>query len=124
MTAVGHAIGARCARDGQTFAMKVRVQQARGWEAYDAVPTASALTGSSSDTAINAIPTQGRSYPGCPHCKAKSYFVCYTCNGITCWDGSADRVRCTACGIDVTLGAAQPVNLRRSVAVSMRGRPW
>jgi hypothetical protein len=37
----------------------------------------------------------GESYPGCPHCRAKSIFQC-SCQTLGCWDG-AKSASCASC---------------------------
>ncbi len=44
------------------------------------------------------------SYPGCPCCKARSYYVC-SCDGgrVVCWDGETMKVTCPWCKSSGTL---------------------
>lgn len=51
----------------------------------------------SSESTIKGSFLPGVEYPGCPHCKAQSFFICGKCKKITCWDGR-DTVICAWCG--------------------------
>lgn len=42
-------------------------------------------------------------YPGCPHCRATSVFLC-VCGRVACWDGETRQVRCVWCGQILELG--------------------
>jgi hypothetical protein len=37
------------------------------------------------------------SYPGCPHCKATSFYLC-NCQKLNCWNQQDKRVTCAWCG--------------------------
>jgi hypothetical protein len=41
-------------------------------------------------------------YPGCPHCKNCSLFLC-GCDALSCWDGDKESVRCPSCSKEITL---------------------
>jgi hypothetical protein len=36
-------------------------------------------------------------FPGCPHCGARSFFRCL-CGKVACWDGVSKLVTCPTCG--------------------------
>ncbi len=40
--------------------------------------------------------TIGNGYPGCPECKAASFFRC-GCGKVGCWDGESPTVKCPWC---------------------------
>ena len=37
-------------------------------------------------------------YEGCPECGDGSFFHCFDCDNLLCWDGETDPVKCPWCG--------------------------
>jgi hypothetical protein len=36
-------------------------------------------------------------YPGCPHCRSRSFFQCGSCRALVCWDGETAYLQCPSC---------------------------
>lgn len=45
-------------------------------------------------------------FPGCPHCAARSFWVCGNGQHVACWDGDSRHVTCPQCGAQGELGGA------------------
>ncbi len=42
-------------------------------------------------------------FPGCPHCKSRSFVKC-ACGSVVCYDGESSTFRCPVCGISGAIG--------------------
>jgi hypothetical protein len=96
----------RCGAPGtvkQPFIIRFRQQETR-WVYENATAIPEAKVGGGDEVRLDGKLQEGPSYPGCPHCKARSFFLCYTCNKLTCWMGEQRRVTCSWCGVSAALG--------------------
>ena len=90
-------VKARCSRTTRSFGIRFD-QSAASWLANWSFPFGDENVNRPESEAIHvdghfAI---GASYPGCPDCKAASFFRC-GCGKVGCWDGKSPTVTCPWC---------------------------
>ena len=92
-----------CGHQVRPFRLRA-MQNGAGWLVVDAfVPRPAAAKpggrvadGVESESSLTGPVETSPSYPGCPHCGARSLFGC-ACGRLSCWD-QAPVVRCPSCG--------------------------
>lgn len=101
----------RCAKTKKMYGIRF-ARTGRDWEYTWAFPIQekAALNEDYDKTTITGTLIQGEEYPGCPHCKAKSFFYC-SCGKLNCWNEKSRRVTCAWCNGTGTLsGSISSIN--------------
>lgn len=96
---------ARCSRTGQFFAICFNEISSGAWRAVRSftLEDKASQKESSDSMAISGSIDVGSSYPGCPYCKAKSFFRC-SCGKINCWEGINQYGYCQWCKGTIQFG--------------------
>jgi hypothetical protein len=91
-------VSARCSGDGECFGIRLESRSAGTWSATwaFAIKAERAKREGYGSTVVKGAFDLPEEYPGCPHCHAKSLFVC-SCGQVACWSGSGSAVMCPAC---------------------------
>ena len=61
-------------------------------------------------THVRGSVTYDENFNGCPHCGAKSFYICNRCGKVVCYHGQ-EMVTCPNCGRSSTLQASESVDL-------------
>lgn len=85
------------------------------WAVTGSQTVQQAPDGAGSGEVLRTIPPFADTYPGCPHCRHSGVVACGACSAMTCWDGQAPTMVCSACDTNLTLGQAD---------VSLKVQPW
>jgi hypothetical protein len=90
----------RCARSRRQFAIRFEQKDKGKWLATWAfsVDKSSEKHATADQNVITGDFDLDSSFPGCPHCHAKSAFGCM-CGKLGCWDGEARTVTCPWCSV-------------------------
>lgn len=90
----------RCSQSKTGAGMRFERGADRLWRATWAFPIKDAVAELEGyDRAqISGIGGVTAEYPGCPHCRAPSFFQCGACRSVACWDGASRVVTCPSCG--------------------------
>jgi hypothetical protein len=70
-----------------------------------------------SKSQVEGIFELSNSYRGCPHCAARSFWLCGSCGHIACWDEKASVVECPWCGISGELSPTTITSLKSSTGL-------
>ena len=90
-------VRARCSKTKAGFG--IRFDHSKGnWVAGWAFPMNQETMGQNESGTVHTEGqfTIGHGYPGCPECKAASFFRC-GCGKVGCWDGESPTVTCPWC---------------------------
>ena len=93
-------LSARCSQWKQAFGIRMeRRGQSMPWEATwsFALREGAGKKEGYDKTRIDGGIGIGSGYPGCPHCKAPTFFLCGHCQQIGCWDGVSRQMVCSMC---------------------------
>ena len=78
-------------------------QREAGWVFENATAIPETKVGGGDVVNLEGQFLEGPQYPGCPHCKSRSFFLC-TCGKLNCWDGRMQQVTCAWCAITARIG--------------------
>lgn len=100
-------VGFRCSANGGAFAIEFLRASSGAWEAQTAAQIDEALLTHHGETAqsLHGPARAGDSYPGCPYCGDKGFFVCDSCGQLHCLgksrEGDLGKIwaTCFQCGI-------------------------
>lgn len=73
-------------------------QRGREWVYENATAIPERKVGGGDFVNLSGTFVKGPAYPGCPHCSARSFFMCGSCQRLTCWDQRTQTVTCSWCG--------------------------
>ncbi len=97
-------VSARCSKKRDAFAIQFVEMSPKEWHANRAVIVRPSDlrkgSGKASEASLSKIQGTfliGENYGGCPYCQAMSYCLCFTCNGLSCWDGQTRQISCGWC---------------------------
>jgi hypothetical protein len=91
---------ARCIGTKAQFGMRWQTEDTTAWLltwAFRIGESASTREGYAVRQISGALAIDS-AYPGCPDCKARSFFVCGGCRHLTCRTGTSRTVTCAWCG--------------------------
>jgi hypothetical protein len=97
-------VRAKCSATKAAFGIRLD-QAASSWVAAWAFPLnqGAAPEREHPTTRLNGQITCSDNYPGCPNCKAESFFLC-GCGKVGCWDGESSTVTCPWCDQTAAVG--------------------
>ncbi len=104
---------AKCRESKQPFGMRVEKRKDSVWYctwAFKLSERAAAREGYG-DTLVSGRVDFDTEYPGCPYCGASGWFVCASCDKLTCNDGE-DHVTCSWCGWTGNCTSAEVFDLK------------
>lgn len=89
---------AKCSKCNKLYGIRVQQIDRFKWEYTWAFPISEK---NASIEGYDKTKVEGKiivkdSFPGCPYCKAPTFFMC-ECSNITCWDGILSEVECAWC---------------------------
>ena len=89
----------RCSPSKQTFGIRFERRSANEWGATWAfsIKESVAKKEGYETTKMDGQFIFEDSFPGCPYCSARSFFLC-GCGKLACWTGESRRVTCPWCG--------------------------
>lgn len=96
----------RCSRSKDSFGIRFEQNFQGNWVtdwAFPAKETLGRKEGYDKNEIKGSI-TLDTQYPGCPHCHDTSIVLCTTCNKVSCYDGSSNRVTCPWCNTGNSVG--------------------
>lgn len=96
---------AKCSHYQRAFGIRFEQKTPNHWTGdwAFAIKEASAKREGYDNNNISGSFTFDNAYPGCPHCKSQSLFLC-SCGKVTCWDGQSHCVDCPHCGSKGEIG--------------------
>lgn len=103
----------RCKKNKMPFGARIQ-KEGNDWIttwAFEIDEEIAQKEGFESDTSLSGSFRIIEEYPGCPHCGARSYFVCGKCGKITCWDGSPTS-QCAWCGDNARIEVSDNLELK------------
>lgn len=91
---------ARCARSRLGFAIRYDHHPDGNWWASHVInlEEKEIARGGYGRAALTGSFFMAATYPGCPHCSARSIFKCGQCSQINCWNTMDRVVSCVWCG--------------------------
>ena len=91
---------ARCYKSKMGFGMRFERFKPLEWTATwaFAVQDAAAKREGYDRTKITGAFLFDPAFPGCPHCRVKSFWLCENCQKVACCDGETRSVTCPWCG--------------------------
>lgn len=89
----------RCvAKQKQPFIIRFRKKEMQ-WVYENATAIPERKVGGGDALNMSGSFAEGPDYPGCPHCSARSFFMCGSCQKLSCWDQRTKDVTCSWCGM-------------------------
>lgn len=98
----------RCSRSKQGFGIRFERRNDKLWAATWAfgLKESAAKKEGYDKTRVKGSFVIEPEYPGCPHRRAKSFFLCGKCGHVACYDDESARVVCPWCARSGEIGGA------------------